>query len=256
MKKLLTFLCLITVVWTVSAHEHIEIGEDAGASSRLAFDDNPSQIATYFPLGEKPSFEPGLANFPGGIFASELSFSSAGDVLAVPSPSLIRVEVLAVSGPAGGSFSFWEAGASTPTFTRTSGWSASGGNQPSFPVSEDNTGWGHLHGRVFTMSRAGIYDVTLRAVDAMGNYIQSSTIVVRFTAIEPPQLAISKQGAQIELTFTSRLGLIYDVQSSTTLNAAEWTTIGEPLEGDGGPLSFTDPVGGRPRVFYRLVEYR
>jgi hypothetical protein len=49
---------------------------------------------------------------------------------------------------------------------------------------------------------------------------------------------------------------VYDVQRSTDLGAGVWTTIGEPLDGNGELLQFQDPLNNRPRVFYRLVEYR
>ncbi len=255
MKKLLLSLLLVSAaLLTARAHDHIEVGVDPGNPTRLAFDGNTSQLATYFPLGEAPSSY--LYAFPGGAFASELTFSVEGNVLAQPNPAFVRVEMLAVSGPTGGAFSFWEDGAATPTWTQPAGWAASGGNQPSLAASEDGTGYGHIHGRAFSMSQAGVYDVTFRAVDTTGNYTASAPFVVRFTAILPPQLAISKLGASIKLTFTGRPDLIYDVQSSTTLNANDWTTIGDPLDGTGGILEFTDPIGGRPRAFYRLVEYQ
>ena len=113
-----------------------------------------------------------------------------------------------------------------------------------------------IHGRVFTANRAGAYDVTFRAVDTLGHYTASLPFVVHFTALAPPQILISKVSQSIKLTFTSRANLSYDVQSSPTLNANGWTTIGDPLDGTGGALEFTDPIASRPRVFYRLVEYQ
>lgn len=255
MKKLLLSLLVGSVaLLTARAHDHIEIGIDPGTPRRLAFDGNTSQLATYFPLGEAPSFY--LYAFPGGTFASELTFSIEGNVLEVPSPAYIRVELVAVSGPAGATFSFWDVGASTPTWTRPTGWTAAGADQPSIMASEDGTGQGHIHGRTFSMSQAGVYDVTFRAVDSTANFTASPTFIVRFTAILPPRLSIARQGSSIKLTFTGRSDLIYDVQSSTTLAIDDWTTIGDPLDGSGSLLEFTDPMALRPRVFYRLVEYQ
>ena len=133
---------------------------------------------------------------------------------------------------------------------------AAGADQASFFASEDATGYGHIHGRLFTTNKPGSYQVTFRSVDTLGNYATSLPIVVTFTAINPPQLSISKVGSDIRLTFTGRANVIYDVQSSTTLNANDWTTIGGPLDGTGAILQFTDAIAGRPRAFYRLVEYQ
>ncbi len=253
MKHILLTFILAAVPWMARAHDHLEIGLAPADPTKLAVSGNLEQLATYFPAGEKPSNY--LSSFPGGTFASELTFSIEGEVLSVPSPSYVQVEVVSVSGPVGGQFSFWEAGASTPTWTKEEGWTATPSDLPSFPVSEDGTGYGHIHGRVFTMDKAGVYDVTFRAVDTTGNSSPSATFTVRFTAISPPPLGISLENNEIKLTFASRGNLIYDVQSSTTLQANDWATIGT-LDGTGAPVEFSDPLGGRPRVFYRLVEYQ
>lgn len=256
MKKLLLSLVLIGLcqfAWGI--HDHIEVRQVPGNPSQLgiiATGTNLTPLATYFPLGQSPSLD--ADPFPGGAYATELTFSAFEATSATLGTAFVRVDILAVSGPAGGTFSFWEDEATSPTWTRPVGWSAAGADKPSFDISEDNTGYGHLHGRVFTTNQPGTYDVTFQVVDTLGHYTASAPFVVHFTAISPPQLSIGKVGLSIELNFTSRPDLVYDVQSSTTLNVNDWATI-ETLDGDGGALQFTDPIAGRPRVFYRLVEY-
>lgn len=253
MKKLLLALAVALTTCLARAHDHIET-KLASGNTQLQLVGNATQTATYFPLGELPSLD--LFAFPGGAYACLLTFSAFDNYTPPPAGAFVKIEVLAVTGPAGGSFSYWEAGSPTPTFTRTAGWSASGGNQPSFFASEDNTGYGHIHGRVFTMDRAGTYTVTFRAVDTKSGspYAASQNYVVQIAAINPPQLAISKNGSSIDLSFTSRPNLIYDLQSSTSLSSYSWTTI-ETLDGTGGTLQTSDAIAARPRVFYRLVEY-
>lgn len=256
MKKLLLSLFLIGLcqfAWGI--HDHIEVRQVPGNPSQLgiiATGTNLTPLATYFPPGQSPSLD--LYAFPGGAYATELTFSAFEATSATLGSVFVRVDILAVSGPAGGTFSFWEVGATSPTWTRPSGWTNTVNDKPSLLISEDNTGYGHLHGRAFTTNQPGTYDVTFQVVDTLGHYTASAPFVVHFTAISPPQLSISKVGLSIELAFTSRPDLIYDIQSSTTLNANDWTTI-DTLDGDGGTLQFTDPIAGRPRVFYRLVEY-
>ena len=252
MKNALVCFCLVIALSLACAHDHIDVGVAAGAPNKLAVSGNLNQVATFFPVEESPSSY--LASFPGGTYASELTFSLEGGVLSVPSPANVQIQAVAVSGPVGGVFSFWEVGASTATWNKPSGWTASGLDQAEFFASEDETGYGHIHGRAFSMSKEGVYDVTFRAVDALNGYMSSDPFVVRFTAINPPQLAISMLSGSIKLTFASRENLSYDVQSSTTLQSGSWTTI-QTLDGSGGGLEFLEPLAGRPRVFYRLVEY-
>ena len=45
------------------------------------------------------------------------------------------------------------------------------------------------------------------------------------------------------------------MQVSTTLAPGSWSTIGDPIDGDGGMKEFLDPLNNRPRAFYRLVEF-
>lgn len=250
---LLSALCLTAL--PLLAHDHIEIGLDAATQSQLAVVAGPSQeLATYFPQGEAPSYD--TQNFPGAAYASILTFSAFDAYSAPPElGAVVRIDVVSVTGPEGGTFSFWEAGATTATFTRASGWTSSPSDAPSFFASEDGTGWGHIHGRVFSTNKPGVYDVTFQAVDATGEYASSNTFTIRFTAITPPQLAINLQGGDIHLSYASRANLSYDVQSSTTLQPNDWTTI-ETLDGTGGLLEFSEPLGGRPKIFYRLVEYQ
>jgi hypothetical protein len=250
----ITFILLATfaAVSPLRAHEHIEIGFDPSNPNRLLPYGPASHQATFFPGGEMPSSS--FIVFPGGTYATELTFSAFDNIDSPPGDAFVRVKLLAVSGPAGGTFSFWEVGSTSPTWTRAAGWSASGGDEPGLEVSEDNTGYGHTHGRAFTCSKAGVYDATFQAVDDLGNYTSSLPFVVRLTAIDPPKLSIRMESNAAKMTFTGRNGLNYDVQKSTTLQPNSWTTL-DTLGGTGSMLEFSEPVGGQTRVFYRIVEY-
>jgi hypothetical protein len=119
-------------------------------------------------------------------------------------------------------------------------------------------GENHAHGRAFTMDKPGIYTVTLRAVDAAGMFEPSSEKTITFQAQQPPPLSIGLAGSNVTLAFLSRPNLNYDLQVCTDLASGEWANV-EPhilLNGDGTLIPMTDPVAGRPRAFYRLVEYR
>jgi hypothetical protein len=252
MKNVLPSFLFVLTGFTATAHDHIETRLNPQNPDQLSVFGDFMQTATFFPLGEAPSLA--LENLPGGAYASELTFSAFDNTAPPPKGALVRVDVLSVTGPEGGNFSYWETAATTPTWTRPSGWSASENDHPDLYASEDAGGYGHLHGRAFTMDRAGVYLVTFQVVDELGNHAASAPFVVQFTAIDPPRLSIALEASSVLLTFQSRMDLNYDLQSSTTLDPYDWSFV-ETLEGDGGQVQFSEPLGGRPKVFYRLVEY-
>lgn len=237
----------------VHAHDHIEVGEDPQDESRLGLGGPAFQLLLHVPKGEP--FSGFLPLFPGGFFATELTFSSGENELDFAAGALPRVELVAVVGPGGASLAFWEVGSTAPTFARPTGWSAAEGDRPSFAVYEDASGYGHLHGRAFTVDQPGDYQVVFRAIDETSAFAPSAPKIVTLRAQTAPQLAIQIEAGEIRLRFTSRVNLSYDLQVSTTLSDNDWTTINF-ADGTGADHEFSDALADRPRVFYRLVEYR
>ncbi|MCU0793261.1 MAG: hypothetical protein MUE42_10545 [Opitutaceae bacterium] len=249
---LLACLCVLGP-FTLRAHDHIEAGVDPEDESRLGLAGPGFQLSLYVPRGEPLSTY--LPQFPGGFYATELSFSAEGNVIEFPPGARTRIELVSVTGPQGASFGFWETGATTPTFTRPVGWTASEGDRPSFPVYENASGYGHIHGRAFTADHPGDYQIVFRAVDESATYAPSQPKTVLFRALSAPQLAIRIESGDARLTFSSRPNLSYDLQASTTLTDDGWQTIAF-ADGTGAVIELADPLAGRPQVFYRLVEYR
>lgn len=230
------------------AHSHIDAGPDSADPTRLALTGPSAQTALYVPPGEP--FSADAQSFPGGYYANELTFSSEE-----PDGSRPRIELVSVAGPAGGSFGFWEVGAAAPTWSRPSGWSATAGDRPSLTTYEDQSGYGHIHGRLFTATHPGTYTLVFRAIDDAGLRSPSAPKTLTLQVLATPPLRIRVVAGEARLTFTSRPNLSYDLQVSTDL--VDWVGV-EPhlvLFGTGGDFELTDPLAGRPRVFYRLVEY-
>lgn len=249
MKNIL-FVIFISVV-SLSAHDHIEVGVDSEDPERLALSGPDFQLALYVPRGEP--FSSYLPQFPGGWHACELTFTTETNALEPAGGAEPRIEIVSVTGPVGGDFAFWEVGAVEPTWSLPTGWLGLFGG---FSVALN--GDTHAHGRAFTMDKPGIYTVTFRAVDDLDQFKPSVNKTVTFNALQPPNLSVSLDGGNVKLSFTSRANLNYDLQVCTDLRSGVWTNIEMHsfINGAGDIKNMTDAVAGRPRVFYRLVEYR
>ena len=244
---ILLFCAALSVV---HAHEHVEVGRVSPSSNQLAMSGPSQQLALYVPLRE--FFSGYLPQFPGGWHACELTFTTETNALHQAPGANPRIEIVSVQGPAGGNFAFWEVEANSPTWMLPAGWIGTGA---AFPVIFN--GDSHAHGRAFTMDKPGTYTVTIRAVDAAGKFGASANKTITFVAQQPPRLSIGMVGGNVSLSFISRANLVYDLQVCTDLETGGWTNV-EPhrfMDGDGGTKGMTDPVAGRPRAFYRLVEY-
>jgi len=186
--------------------------------------------------------------------------------------SWIWMEILAVDGPPGASFGFWEAGRSTVADTPTKSFptGASTGNFR-FRISEgiDDPGedpQGHIHGRAWTADRPGIYQITMRLIDLGTSgpgggpwHAPGAPFVFRFEAGPDFQPAISRSNGTTTLTWPSRMGIWEPFQTGMTfrvLRSADpsggWTSIGSVTGTTAATASFTDPSPLPGRAFYRL----
>ncbi len=116
----------------------------------------------------------------------------------------LRIESV-ISGPDGGEFGFWQSGVQqtslgvgdTGTFQLDLSDAANGAGIPG------NDPYGHLHGRRWTATKAGVYDVGFRLYDTSVNgagggpiHTPSDLFVVRFEAVpEPGTTALIGVGA-------------------------------------------------------------
>ena len=55
------------------------------------------------------------------------------------------------------------------------------------------------------------------------------------------------------LIWSSAIGLSYQLQSATNLPAASWLNEGVPLNGTGGWLTNSLPIGAQPKQFFRFL---
>jgi len=185
----------------------------------------------------------------------------------------LAVQVVSVSGPAGGSFQFWEG-------SGLSGFGADGSdlgmitfNVPVgttdgtniFVISENGGApgtdpYGHIHGREFTTSLPGMYVVGLRLVDISSNgtnggpiHSASDVLPVRFQAglrIESFQIFTNRA----TVTFRSPTAISNILEATDSLVPASWQAIGSGLKGNSSLQSISDTNISRPGRVYRLRQ--
>ena len=209
-----------------------------GAGDALSFVNNSTGVPIGSTIG---TFQLGLVTQgnqagllssvgPGGGSPTYTSLSSsgkaldgaafvAGKVFAPIAGSLIRVQLVEVTGPAGATFSFWDGGSSSPTFSYTVGVGLVAGtgifdltdvNIPigdgvntSGPTTPNSTGgsppqdaFGHIHGRSFTVDTEGTYTVKWMLIDQFQQQANSATqYSVIYNAIPEPGTVAVLAGA-------------------------------------------------------------
>jgi hypothetical protein len=83
-------------------------------------------------------------------------------------------------------------------------------------------------------------------------------VCVQAKVIPPPSsatVAVSTDGAQLQLSWNTVPGLEYQLQYTTSLNAPNWTPLGDVLTVSDVVTLFSDPLDpSQPMRFYRLVQ--
>jgi hypothetical protein len=174
--------------------------------------------------------------------------------------SYIRANIAAVSGPEGGAFGFWEAGATSPTISVPCGSTSTA----SFNVTQTDGSpgvdpFGHIHGRRMSATKAGIYVVTFRAFDACTNgtgrgpiHTPSDLIRVYFEA-GVNIAAIEPNVDHTDVRFGCPVGANWQLEGTDALVPnAVWDPIGPALTGTDYFVKMREAraVGGNR--FYRI----
>jgi hypothetical protein len=99
-----------------------------------------------------------------------------------------------------------------------------------------------------------VYDRQLSGpeVDAV-NLFLANKYGLPVTPIPPVLQLVPAPSGTVALQWATTLGRQYQLQSATNLPAASWANEGAPLNGTGGLLTNTLPVGTVPTKFFRLL---
>ena len=156
--------------------------------------------------------------------------------------SFIRARMSCLEAPVGGAFAFWDTGATSPAISLGAG--ATSTNQWALSQNNGSPGsdpYGHIHGRRFTATRAGLYLVTFQAIDTSTNgagggpiHTPSESLPVWFQAgINVVSVEPDFEEGHVHVRFGARLGYSWQLESSDTLGpSADWQPAGRPMVGD------------------------
>lgn len=202
-------LLIAGTAWTASAqHGHLNagaVGQNQG--DRLSFVNGDIFAASSGYVKELPLATSGTyaGYYEGGITLTALpgTVANGGPAAgAAAAGSFLMVGITSVQGPAGGSFSLWEEGATTPTLSYSVGYDVTSPTSL-VALSDASAGagilggdpYGHLHGRRFTATEPGLYTVEFRLFDTSVNgaggapiHTPSAELPIQFNAVPEPSV--------------------------------------------------------------------
>ncbi len=197
------------------------------------------------------------------LTALAATLAHAGPVPGAPAlGSRIFAQIVSVTGPSGGSFAFWDAGATVPTISIPSGTTSS--NLYRLSENDGSPGtdpYGHIHGRRFTATKPGVYTVTFQAFDLSTNGIgggpiqsPSALLQVYFQA-GVTITSLQKQDEVATVKFGAQLGRNYVLQGSTNIaNPAAWANVSDPITGNDAFTTIADASPTNRVQFYRIKD--
>lgn len=109
---------------------------------------------------------------------------------------------------------------------------------------------------VFTVEQARapgfVYSIATQQ-DKLGFTLSAFRFAPGPPAISAVPTFTSSSDGVLTISFQTELGLNYQLQTSTTLEAANWQNEGDVLIGNGSVFTLTQPAVGVPKKFFRVV---
>jgi len=171
--------------------------------------------------------------------------------------SYLQFRLSCLEGPTGGIFNFWETGATSPSISLVPGQSST--NLWRLSESDGSPGtdpFGHVHGRRFTATKAGIYKISFTALDTSTNgtgggpiHTPSEELPIWFQAGVSIQ-SVQPEASQVRVRFGAAAGFNWSVQYASDLTNA-WESMPPVIGNDAFIDSIQQTAPGR-RGFYRL----
>lgn len=275
---------LLAATTTAGAHEHLAAGANSTTPGSPLIFVNASDYATYsgYAFGLDAG-DPGSPYF-GWYYTGDLVFVALAATPAYGGPeplaaalgSHIEVILESLQGPAGGTLGFWETqqnGVDSTNLTWTVPVGLTNGTNHIVVSETDGSPgsdpYGHIHGRIYSVDKPGLYLAGFRFVDTStngpgGGPIQSPSD--RFYLYLQGGVTISgiaKATNGISLTFAAPSNLPdtgtapatnYQIESTPKLAPTNWQPAGDVVVGDDHMHTVTLPMTNSA-AFFRLNTY-
>jgi hypothetical protein len=241
-------------------HAHVNAGvTGTGEAERLAFLNASRFAAESGYVATLPRMTNGT--YAGYYAGSALTFTAlpATPIFGGPEEghaalgAHLVLRVVSVDGPAGGSFAFWETPGDELDAEQIA-FSVPVGERNGireFPLSENGGAagedpYGHYHGRKFSVTLPGLYQVgyvvrdTSRNGPGGGPFHADSEVTVFNYQAGVTIASVGQTEAGPQLTFATVTGSTYRIETSQSLGAdAVWTTVGDLVTGNNRMASVT-----------------
>lgn len=281
--KLLAILALASGSYSLHAHDHLAAGATSNTNGATLIFQNDADFGG--DVGFVFNLTGGTTNdaYLGYYYTDDLVFIAlaATPDFGGPEPgaaalgTYIQVKLLSVEGPPGASFGFWETSQDGVDSTNLT-WSLpvpyhNGTNLVHVSESDGSPGsdpYGHLHGRIYSFTKPGLYKLTWQFVDTSTNGVNGGPVDLASSPFYLYyQADLTLGGAQtttngFNMTFAAPSNIPdsgvgpatnYILQSSPSLGTdANWQPIGATVVGDDHLHTITIPASG-PAQFLRLV---
>lgn len=271
MKKHIHLMAIAIAASTITAHAqdhgHLNAGaESQTAGSKLIFA-NGQDFATNSLYVKTLTFTNGATYagyFQGNTTLMVLPATpdfAGPDPLAPALGAYVFAQLVSLEGPAGGEFSFWDTGATSPTFSIKSG--ETGTNLWRLTEADGSLGtdpYGHIHGRRWTLNKPGLYVLGLRLFDLSSNGADAGPIhtpsEILYTYVQAGVNLISVSltaNEQPRIRYVVPLGTNWQLEASDSLNpGVVWTPVGDAVTGSDVIREALDETPVAQRRFYRL----
>ena len=116
------------------------------------------------------------------------------------------------------------------------------------------TGAPSLNTSATTNSPPGTYVITVGPGTLQATNYSFTFISGTLTIVGLPQLSsIVLGGSQFILSYPTIASQTYQLEYKDDLTAANWTVLGSPTNGTGGPITVTNALGASPSRFFKLI---
>ena len=268
LRLLLSTIAGVFIAWTASAqsHGHLNVGALGRNQNDQLYFANGTDFVDSSGFVRTLNFTDAgrfAGSYNGNITLTGLPLTAehgGPDAAAAAPGAFLQFSMSCLSGPAGGSFGFWDSASTAPALSLSSGETST--NLFVLTEGDGSPGsdpYGHIHGRRFTATRPGFYKIGFKAWDTSTNgagggpiHGSSDTLAVIFQAgINISHL--TQTGLVTSVRYGSSADRVFTLEYTTNLtDPLLWLPIAGPKVGNDYFQLLEDPASIDPYRFYRI----